>query len=37
MAYHPIIQKEVDELIAIGAIEPLTGGAGFYYECICGS
>ena len=28
--YHPIIQKEVDELLAKGAIEPSSGGAGFY-------
>ena len=27
---HPIIQKEVDELLAKGAIEPSYGGAGFY-------
>ena len=30
MPHHPIIQKEVDELLAKGAIEPLMGGAGFY-------
>ena len=29
-AHHPIIQKEVDELLAEGAIEPSSGGAGFY-------
>ena len=29
-AHHPIIQKEVDELLAMGAIEPLSGGAGVY-------
>ena len=29
-AHHPIIQKEVDELLAKGAIEPSSGGAGFY-------
>ena len=29
-AYHPNIQKEVDELLAKGAIEPSSGGAGFY-------
>ena len=29
MAHHPIIQKEVDDLIAKGATEPLRGGAGF--------
>ena len=30
MAYQPIIQMEVDELLAKGTIEPWTGGAGFY-------
>ena len=29
-ARHPIIQKEVDELLAKGAIEPSLGGACFY-------
>ena len=29
-AHHPIIQKEVDELLAKGVIEPPSGGAGFY-------
>ena len=29
-AHHPVIQKEVDELLAKGAIEPSSGGAGFY-------
>ena len=29
-AHHPIIQKEVDELYAKGAIEPSSGDAGFY-------
>ena len=29
-AHHPVIQKEVDELLANGAIEPSSGGAGFY-------
>ena len=29
-AHHPIIQKEVDELLAKGAIEPSSGDAGFY-------
>ena len=29
-AHHPVIQKEVDELLAKGAIEPSLGGAGFY-------
>ena len=28
--YYPIIQKEVDELLSKGAIEPSSGGAGFY-------
>ena len=29
-AHHPVIQKEVDELLAKGTIEPSSGGAGFY-------
>ena len=29
-AHHPVIQKEVDELLANGAMEPSLGGAGFY-------
>ena len=29
-AHHPVIQKEVDELLAKGAIEPSSGGARFY-------
>ena len=29
-AHHPIIEREVDELLAKGAIEPSSGGAGFY-------
>ena len=29
-AHHPVIQKGVDELLAKGAIEPSSGGAGFY-------
>ena len=29
-AHHPVIQKEVDELLAKGAIEPSSDGAGFY-------
>ena len=29
-AHHPVIQKEVDELLAKGVIEPSSGGAGFY-------
>ena len=28
--HHPVIQKEVDELLAKGAIEPSSSGAGFY-------
>ena len=32
MAYHPIIQKEVDVLSAKGAIEPSAGGAGSYLD-----
>ena len=29
-AHYPIIQKEVDELLAKGVIEPSSGGNGFY-------
>ena len=29
-AHHPVIQKEVDELLAKGAIVPSSGDAGFY-------
>ena len=29
-AHHPIIQKEVDELLPKEVIEPSSGGAGFY-------
>ena len=29
-AHHPVIQKEVDQLLAKGAIEPSSGGGGFY-------
>ena len=29
-AQYPVIQKEFDELLAKGAIEPSSGGAGFY-------
>ena len=29
-AHHPIIQKQVDELLSKGATEPSSGGAGFY-------
>ena len=32
-AAHPIIQKEVDELLSKGAIEP-SGGTGFYPVCL---
>ena len=30
MAHHPIIQKEVDEMLAKYSTEPSTGGVGFY-------
>ena len=30
VTHHPIIQKEVDELLAKGVIEPSSGGVGFY-------
>ena len=30
-AHHPIIQKE-DEHLSKGAIEPSSGGAGFYFS-----
>ena len=33
-AHHPIIQKEVDELLAKGTIEPSSGDAGFYSNVI---
>ena len=29
-AHHPVIQREVDELLAKGAIKPSSNGAGFY-------
>ena len=29
-AHHPVIQKEIDELLAKGAIEPSSNGASFY-------
>ena len=29
-AHNPILQKEVNELLAKGEIEPFSGGAGFY-------
>ena len=28
--HHPVIQREVDELLAEGAIEPSSDGTGFY-------
>ena len=31
-AHHPVVQKEVDELLAKGAIELSSGGAGFYFS-----
>ena len=31
-AHHPIIQKEVDEVLSEGAIQPSSGGFGFYYS-----
>ena len=30
MTHHPIIQEQVDELLAKGAIEPLMGSTRFY-------
>ena len=30
MAHHPLIQKEADEPLSKGAIEPATGSVGFY-------
>ena len=35
-AHYPVIQKEVDDLLAKGVTEPSTGGAGIP-KCICGS
>ena len=29
-AHRPVIQKDVDELLVKGAIEPSSSGAGFY-------
>ena len=29
-AHHPIIQKELGELVSRGMIEPSSGGVGFY-------
>ena len=34
-AHHPIIQKEVDEVLSKGAVEPSSGGAGFYSSVCC--
>ena len=31
-AHHPVIQKDVDELLAKGVIEPSSSGAGFYFS-----
>ena len=36
-AHHLIIQKEVDELLSKGEIEPSSGGAGFYSSMFGGS
>ena len=36
MAHHPISQKEVDELLAKGAIKPSTAGSGFYLNIFIG-
>ena len=33
-AHHPIIQKEVDELLSNGVTEPSSGGAGFILACL---
>ena len=30
MAHYPIIQKEMEKLLAKGTTAPSTGGAGFY-------
>ena len=35
--YHPVIQKEVDELLTMGSVTPLTGVAGFYSNVFYGS
>ena len=35
-AHHPVIQKEVDELLAKGATEPFLGG-WFLLQCVCGT
>ena len=36
MVCHALIQKEAQELLAKEVIEPLTGGAGFFFLCVCG-
>ena len=33
-AHHPFIQKEVDELLFKGVIEPSSGGADFFSMCL---
>ena len=41
-AHHPVIQKEVNDILGKDAIEPSSGGAGFYFnmfvvpKCSCG-
>ena len=35
-AAHPIIQKEVDELLSKGAVEPSPGGTGLYSSVFVG-
>ena len=37
VAHQPVIQREVDELLAKGAIEPSSSGAGFYSSVFCGA
>ena len=37
VSHHPLVQKEVDELLAKGSIEPLTGDADFYSNMFFGS
>ena len=34
LAHHPVIQKDVDEPLAKGAIEPSNGGACFALMCV---
>ena len=34
MTHHPIIEKDVDELLAKGAIEPTTGVLPFAQICL---